>query len=112
MSQHSSSAQPLRLRNPTPYHLLATNQQSYGSSNSPHPLADIETRPMNQQAFGIHTNQESPASDQIEFNDNFSQNIMNSMSSPLHEYQDEHEYNNGQPMYNRSSFSSTQVSLA
>lgn len=107
MSQHASKSQPLRLKNPTPYHLIATNQQPYG--NAGYPLADIETRNMNQQAFGMNPTQGSPASDQIEFTDNFSQNIMHSIGG--HDYQDEEFNTTTQPMYNRGSFSSVQVSL-
>jgi hypothetical protein len=118
-SPTQTQPQPLRLRNPTPYHLLAINQQQvYANNNSsPHPLADIDAQHQQQhqqqQPFGMG-NRDSPASssnDHIEFNDSFSQNIMNSISatSPqMHDYHDDHnEYRGGNHMYdNRSSFSS------
>lgn len=119
MSQQVQQGQPLRLRNPTPYHLMATQQQQqqqpYSNNSAPHPLADIGVQHhngMNQQhhPYAIHNNRDSPTSEQIEFNDSFSQNIMNSISatSPLHDYQDEQDYNNNNHMYNnRGSFSST-----
>jgi hypothetical protein len=101
-----SASQPLRLRNPTPYHLMATNNSGY--SSTPHPLADIEVQ---QSPFQQQYNRESPTDQQqnhIEFNDSFSQNLMHGMSSPLaNEFEDHHSHN---PMYdNRGSFSSTNM---
>ncbi|KAI9261288.1 hypothetical protein EDC94DRAFT_609741 [Helicostylum pulchrum] len=107
MSQQQTS-QPLRLRNPTNYHLMASGQQPY------HPLTDIEAQHISQhqqQQFGIHNR--SPPTDQVEFNDSFSQNIMANMSatSPLHEYQDDQDFNNQTIYDHKSSFSSTSNGL-
>lgn len=111
MSQQAQQTQPLRLRNPTPYHLMATQQQHYNTSSAPHPLADISSQhTLNQQqqpTYGLHNSRDSPASEQIEFNDSFSQNVINSISTPLQEYQEDHDFNNSNHMYdNRGSFSS------
>lgn len=117
MSQQAQQTQPLRLRNPTPYHLMATQQQHYNHSAAPHPLADISSQhtlnPQQQQQQqqptygGLHNNRDSPASEQIEFNDSFSQNVINSISTPLQEYQEDHDFNNSNHLYdNRGSFSS------
>lgn len=111
--QSQPQAQPLRLRNPTPYHLMATNQQQQQiyANNSPHPLADIDIQQQHHQPFSM--NRDSPtsssATDQIEFNDSFSQNIMNSISatSPqLHDYHDDNDYHTNHMYGNRGSFSS------
>jgi hypothetical protein len=118
MSQQAQQAQPLRLRNPTPYHLMATQQQQqqqpYSNNSAPHPLSDVgvqhhDTVNQQQHPYSIRNNRDSPGSEQMEFSDSFSQNIMNSMSatSPLHEYQDDQDYNNNHMYNNRNSFSST-----
>ncbi|KAI9344442.1 hypothetical protein BD770DRAFT_414214 [Pilaira anomala] len=99
--QQQVNNSPLRLRNPTNYHLMAGQQPTY----SLHPLTEIEAQhPMQQQQQQvIHNSRDSPSSEPLEFNDSFSRNIMNNTSF---EYQgDEHEYT---PLYDhRNSFSST-----
>lgn len=101
----NSSQQPLRLRHPTPYHLMATNNNNY--SSTPHPLTDIEVQ---QSPFQQQYNRDSPTDQQnhIEFNDSFSQNVIHGMSSPLtNEFEDHQSHNH---MYdNRGSFSSTNM---
>lgn len=92
--QQQVNTSPLRLRNPTNYHLMA-------GPYSPHPLSEIEAQHPMQQV--IHNSRESPSSEPLEFNDPFSRNMMNNTSF---EYQgDEREYT---PLYDhRHSFSST-----
>lgn len=89
------SQQPLKLKNPTSYHLMQTG--GYNNNHSPHPLAPMESSP-----FQFHKeSSEHP----IDFHDSFSQHIMHPMSSPLSSEYDEHqEY---QHLYDRSSFSSS-----
>jgi hypothetical protein len=111
-NQQPNSQQPLRLRNPTPYHLMATNNSNY--STTPHPLADIEVQqsPFQQQYSRNSPTTTATTTDQqqshIEFTDSFSQNLMHGMSSPLtNEFEDHHGHNQ---MYdNRGSFSSTNM---
>ncbi|KAI8368869.1 hypothetical protein EDC96DRAFT_128329 [Choanephora cucurbitarum] len=85
--------QPLKLKNPTSYHLMQTNG-SYGTSHSPHPLAPNP----------FHFTKDSPSEhtqNQIEFHDSFSQHMMHPISSPLSsEYEDHTEY---QHLYDQSS---------
>jgi hypothetical protein len=83
------SQQPLRLRNPTQYHLMATQQ------NLP------ERVPY----------RDSPSSEQLEFTDPFPQNML--LSSPgMHDFEDE-EYNNqnnSNNMYDNRPINSNMVS--
>lgn len=76
--QQQQPQQPLKLRNPTPYHLLA----SAGFSTQ-HPLSDAHQQPHQLGSFQFHSNKESPQRNSIDLSDTFSQHIMNSISSPL-----------------------------
>ncbi|KAI7886224.1 uncharacterized protein EV154DRAFT_521501 [Mucor mucedo] len=86
MSSQQATTQPLRLRNPTPYHLQ--QQPTAG-----HPLT--ESRPL-----GFN---HDPPTSPIDFNNSFSHNLLNQ------DYGDEGDFT---PMYNRNSFgSSTQTPM-
>ncbi|KAG1465887.1 hypothetical protein G6F46_001608 [Rhizopus delemar] len=78
--------QNLRLRNPTPYHLMATGQLP-----PTHPLSDVHS----------NNNRDSPTSETLDFHEAF---IMNSFNQQEYEEDNNSEY----PVYGRSeSFGST-----
>ncbi|KAI7869376.1 hypothetical protein BDF14DRAFT_1784357 [Spinellus fusiger] len=76
------SQQPLKLRHPTQYHLMATQRQDSGM----HPLA---TAPHPAYTLSVRQNRDSPGSDHLDFPDSFSQNFLSPMStSPLNDFDD------------------------
>ncbi|KAF7722399.1 hypothetical protein EC973_003175 [Apophysomyces ossiformis] len=94
--------QPSKLRNPTTYHLLATQQQQQrqlredGTGLATHDMPI----PHPSYSFPMQTH-DSPGSDQLEFTDTFTHNFMSPMStSPLHDF-DDLDYQTGLQAYQK-----------
>ncbi|KAI9032903.1 helix-loop-helix DNA-binding domain-containing protein [Phycomyces nitens] len=89
------SQQPLKLRNPTQYHLMASQQSQ---DPTMHPLA---TAAHSAYSLGVRQNRDSPSSDHLDFPETFSQNFMSPMStSPLHDF-DDLDYQSGLQSYQK-----------
>ncbi|KAG0188650.1 hypothetical protein DFQ28_004563 [Apophysomyces sp. BC1034] len=82
------SQQPLKLRNPTQYHLQATQQQRQLREDGVGLTGHDGPIPHPSFSFPMQAH-DSPGSDHLDFADTFTHNFMSPMStSPLHDFED------------------------
>ncbi|KAI8391673.1 uncharacterized protein BYT42DRAFT_203899 [Radiomyces spectabilis] len=99
MSQEQKQPQaPLKLRHPTHYHLMATQQHE---ASATHPLATSPTTAVPHPAFSLLSNRDSPSSDNLDFGDSFSHAFLSpTTTSPLNDF-DDLDYQSGLASYSK-----------